>query len=225
MLLQYNLNDFQDVNDFLSKLAAKMGCLRKGGIPDIHQAAQRVLSDWNNGRLTYFTEPPERPNDIISTELVTQMREAFDIDAAVETDLLMTEEDSFESEDDRVDEMEEDRQTSEEVVDLEGCSKVHYTVQAMDRSARLTKQRLADLTDKQEDDEIRRSIEQANLSRQQEFKKMKKNQKRSGRFLVLLDLFVSIGFSLEKSMENLGNAFDSIVQLTDTSLIEQSDDE
>jgi nuclear GTP-binding protein len=81
MIIQYNLSDFQDVNDFLSKMAMKMGCLKKGGVADIHQAAQRVLSDWTNGKLTYFTEPPERTNEIISTELVTQMKEAFDIDA------------------------------------------------------------------------------------------------------------------------------------------------
>jgi hypothetical protein len=81
MIRQYNLTDFQDVNDFLSKMAMKMGSLKKGGAPDIHKAAQRVLSDWTNGKLTYFTEPPERTNEIISTELVTQMREAFDIDA------------------------------------------------------------------------------------------------------------------------------------------------
>ncbi|CAF5181874.1 unnamed protein product, partial [Rotaria magnacalcarata] len=81
MILQYDLTDFQDVNDFLLKMAVKMGSLKKGGVPDIHKAAQRVLSDWNNGKLTYFTEPPERLNEIISTELVTQMKEAFDIDA------------------------------------------------------------------------------------------------------------------------------------------------
>lgn len=92
MLLQYNLTDFLDVHDFLSKLATKMGCLRKGGVPDIHQAAQRILSDWNNGRLTYFTEPPERTSDIISTELVTQMRDAFDIDTAAPTYLQIEEE-------------------------------------------------------------------------------------------------------------------------------------
>ncbi len=80
MMLQYNLSDFQDVNDFLSKMAMKMGCLKKGGVADINKAAQRVLSDWTNGKLTYFTEPPERTNEIISTELVTQMKEAFDID-------------------------------------------------------------------------------------------------------------------------------------------------
>ncbi len=80
MILQYNISDFEDVNDFLSKMAVKLGCLRKGGLPDTHKAAQRVLSDWTNGKLTYFTEPPERTNEIINTQLVTQMNEAFDID-------------------------------------------------------------------------------------------------------------------------------------------------
>jgi nuclear GTP-binding protein len=80
-MLQYNLSDFEDVNDFLLQMAVKMGTLKKGGVPDIDKAAQRVLSDWTNGKLTYFTEPPERSNEIISTELVTQMKEAFDIDA------------------------------------------------------------------------------------------------------------------------------------------------
>jgi nuclear GTP-binding protein len=80
-MLQYNLSDFEDVNDFLLQMAVKMGTLKKGGVPDIDKAAQRVLSDWTNGKLTYYTEPPERTNEIISTELVTQMKEAFDIDA------------------------------------------------------------------------------------------------------------------------------------------------
>jgi nuclear GTP-binding protein len=86
MMLQYNLSDFQDVNEFLSKMSLKMGSLKKGGIPDIHKAAQRVLSDWTNGKLTYFTEPPERSGEIISTELVTQMKEAFDIDGLLKTE-------------------------------------------------------------------------------------------------------------------------------------------
>jgi len=85
-MLQYNLSDFQDVNEFLSKIALKMGSLKKGGIPDINKAAQRVLSDWTNGKLTYFTEPPERTGEIISTELVTQMKEAFDIDGLLKNE-------------------------------------------------------------------------------------------------------------------------------------------
>lgn len=63
-----------------------MGSLKKGGIPDIKKASQRVLSDWTNGKLTYFTEPPERSGEIISTELVTQMKEAFDIDGLLKNE-------------------------------------------------------------------------------------------------------------------------------------------
>jgi hypothetical protein len=122
MILQYNLTDFQDVNDFLSKMAIKMGCLKKGGVPDIHKAAQRVLSDWTNGKLTYFTEPPERTNEIISTELVTQMKEAFDIDALLnnedeqlkdlqDNDLEINEEENIsENENSIVEAMEEDHE-------------------------------------------------------------------------------------------------------------------
>lgn len=85
-MVQYNLSDFQNANEFLSKIALKMGSLKKGGIPDINKAAQRVLSDWTNGKLTYYTEPPERTGEIISTELVTQMKEAFDIDGLLKTE-------------------------------------------------------------------------------------------------------------------------------------------
>jgi nuclear GTP-binding protein len=134
MLIQYNLTDFQDVNDFLSKMAIKMGSLRKGGVPDIHKAAQRVLSDWTNGKLTYFTEPPERTNEIISTELVTQMKEAFDIDGLLnnedeelqnteqnlssstltQADLEMNEEESMsESENSIMESMNEDHHSTE----------------------------------------------------------------------------------------------------------------
>ena len=86
MMVQYNLSDFQDTNEFLSKMALKMGSLKKGGIPDINKAAQRVLSDWTSGKLTYFTEPPERSGEILSTELVTEMKEAFDIDSLLKNE-------------------------------------------------------------------------------------------------------------------------------------------
>jgi hypothetical protein len=50
----------------------------------------------------------------------------------------------------------------------------------MDKTKRLSKQRTADLADKQQDDEIRQSIKKSNLTRQQEFKKMKNKQKKTG---------------------------------------------
>lgn len=58
--------------------------------------------------------------------------------------------------------------------------KVNFTVQAMDKTKRLLKKQATDSIDKQHDDEIRRSIPRSNLNRHKEFKKMKKNQKKSG---------------------------------------------
>ncbi|CAF0854310.1 unnamed protein product [Rotaria sp. Silwood1] len=223
MMLQYNLSDFQDVNEFLSKMALKMGSLKKGGIPDIHKAAQRVLSDWTNGKLTYFTEPPERTGEIISTELVTQMKEAFDIDgllknedeqlkdlhntpltgisfpASIPTQADMDldkEETMSEDENNSIEEMSQDDDENHQPT-TKDSKKVRFMVQANDKTKRLSKQQAADLVDKEHDNEVRRSIKRSNLVRQQEFKKIKKNQKRT-----------------EKSVSNLGDALDSIIRLT-----------
>lgn len=100
MQSKYHLGDFHDAQEFLSQLAVKIGCLRKGGVPDIHKAAHKVLFDWNHGRLTYFTEPPERPQEIISTELVHQFRDAFDIDALLEDEQQSEEMDEISSAED-----------------------------------------------------------------------------------------------------------------------------
>lgn len=193
MMRQYELNDFQDVNDFLTKMAVKLGCLKKGGLPDTHKAAQRVLSDWTHGKLTYFTEPPERTHDIISTELVTQMQEAFDIDA-----LLNNEEEQFEDLEDESssyscddETMSEDAHSIVEAMD-DDCdhhseaTKVQFKVQIADQSKRLSKRQHADKVDRQYDEEIRREIKKSNLTRQQEFKKMKKHQKKSGTLSIYL---------------------------------------
>jgi len=236
IMLQYNLSDFQDVNEFLSKLALKMGSLKKGGIPDIHKSAQRVLSDWTNGKLTYFTEPPERTGEIISTELVTQMKEAFDIDGLLKTedeqlkdlhntpmtgislpastptqaDMDLDKEDTIsDDENNHVEEMDEDNvdeSENDQPKTTKDSKKVRFMVQANDKTKRLSKQQAADLADKEEDDEVRRSVKRSNLVRQQEFKKMKKNQKRT-----------------EKSVANLGDALDSIIRLT-TSTKNSTDD-
>jgi hypothetical protein len=67
---------------------------------------------------------------------------------------------------------------------------VHFTVQAMDKTKRLSKQRVANLADKQYEDQIRRSIEKSNLTRQEEFKKVKKNQKKTGSIFAFICFYV-----------------------------------
>ena len=47
MLEYYCIPEYDDVQEFLSHLAKKMGKLKKGGIPDLEAAAKAVLRDWN----------------------------------------------------------------------------------------------------------------------------------------------------------------------------------
>ena len=44
--------------DFLVQVARRRGRLGKGGVPNLHSAAMTVLSDWRDGRVQGWTEPP-----------------------------------------------------------------------------------------------------------------------------------------------------------------------
>lgn len=59
-------------------------------------------------------------------------------------------------------------------------------IQTEDKTKRLSKQQAADLVDKEHDTEIRRLVKRSNLVRQQEFKKNKKNKKRTGNIKLIL---------------------------------------
>jgi nuclear GTP-binding protein len=45
--------------DFLVQVARKRGRLGKGGVPNLHSAAQAVVTDWRDGRIQGWTEPPK----------------------------------------------------------------------------------------------------------------------------------------------------------------------
>ena len=92
--------------------------------------------------------------------------------------------------------------------------KVRFTVQVKDKAKRLSKQQAADLVDQEHDNDIRKSVKRSNLVRQQEFKKMKKNQKRTGTTTMTCVSLNEPFRSLEKSVANLGDALDSMVRLT-----------
>ena len=44
----------------LQHVAKARGKLRPGGTADTVAAARVVLSDWNDGRIRFYTEPPQR---------------------------------------------------------------------------------------------------------------------------------------------------------------------
>ena len=65
-----------------------MGRLKKGGIPDQITAARVVLNDWNNGKIKYYTYPPEAENTNLSendtvmqdAEIVSEFAKEFSLD-------------------------------------------------------------------------------------------------------------------------------------------------
>ncbi|KAI5479824.1 hypothetical protein MNV49_002636 [Pseudohyphozyma bogoriensis] len=59
----YGVSEWKDAEDFLSKLATKMGKLHRGGEADTRTVATVVLNDWIRGKIPYFVPPPEPEKD------------------------------------------------------------------------------------------------------------------------------------------------------------------
>ncbi|KHJ98807.1 hypothetical protein OESDEN_01213 [Oesophagostomum dentatum] len=86
LMLHYSISEFNSTDQFLALVARKLGRLKKGARPDTNAAAKHVLNEWNNGRLRYYTQPPEDsqssvPETGVSAEIVNQFSKEFDIDA------------------------------------------------------------------------------------------------------------------------------------------------
>ncbi|XP_047316067.1 guanine nucleotide-binding protein-like NSN1 [Impatiens glandulifera] len=77
----YKLPSFESVDDFLQKVAAVRGKLKKGGVADVDVAARIVLHDWNEGKIPYYTMPPIRNQEEPSeAKIVTELGKEFQID-------------------------------------------------------------------------------------------------------------------------------------------------
>jgi nuclear GTP-binding protein len=48
-----------NTTDFLVQVARKRGRLGRGGVPNLHSAAQTVINDWRDGRIQGWTSPPK----------------------------------------------------------------------------------------------------------------------------------------------------------------------
>lgn len=56
-----------NTTDFLVQVARKRGRLGKGGVPNLHSAAQTVITDWRDGRIQGWTDPPKYKPTVITT--------------------------------------------------------------------------------------------------------------------------------------------------------------
>ncbi|KAL1451005.1 hypothetical protein WDU94_003304 [Cyamophila willieti] len=53
----YGIDEWEDTEDFLKKLAIKWGKIKRKGEPIIPVSAKMVLNDWQRGKLPYYTAP------------------------------------------------------------------------------------------------------------------------------------------------------------------------
>jgi nuclear GTP-binding protein len=81
----YEIGSFSDVDDFLGQLAFKRGRILKGGEPDIEAMARIVLTDWNKGRIRYFTLPPPADETIpAGAMLISASGEVYEMERTID---------------------------------------------------------------------------------------------------------------------------------------------
>jgi nuclear GTP-binding protein len=83
----YNIRAFTNVNDFLVQVANARGKLRRGGIPDVANSARSVLLDWNNGKIPFYTTPPQR-REQVDAAIVTEWAKEFELATLDEGNVL-----------------------------------------------------------------------------------------------------------------------------------------
>jgi nuclear GTP-binding protein len=86
LLSVFQLDSFNSADEFVLKIAAQKGKLKKGGIPDIYAASISILRDWNEGKIPFYTIPPAIPESEHASQarVVSDYAAEFDI-AALES--------------------------------------------------------------------------------------------------------------------------------------------
>ncbi|KNE60717.1 hypothetical protein AMAG_06080 [Allomyces macrogynus ATCC 38327] len=78
----YGIPPFKSTNEFLFHVGKARGKLKRGGVPDVEDAARAVLNDWNHGKIPYYSVPPKR--DLGGgAAIVDQFADQLDLDAGL----------------------------------------------------------------------------------------------------------------------------------------------
>ncbi|PNW75595.1 hypothetical protein CHLRE_12g533050v5 [Chlamydomonas reinhardtii] len=81
LMVLYKISSFSAPEEFLQLVSLARGKLRRGGTPDAAAAARIVLQDWNDGRIPYYTLPPERPKSgLEEAVIVSSYAQEFNAD-------------------------------------------------------------------------------------------------------------------------------------------------
>lgn len=82
LVMTYKIPAFppDNVMMFLALVARSYGRVLKGGIPDKVGAARAVLRDWNEGKIPYYTPPPETQKKVAeNARIVSSFGTEFDV--------------------------------------------------------------------------------------------------------------------------------------------------
>lgn len=112
----YDINEYDTVEEFFALKAARMGKMRRGGVPDVEAAARSLLNDWNTGKIKYCTQPPE-------------------VDASTHISAAIVSDDAREFEVENFEEMQTNVLSNftvktEEIMEIEGTGPVHMDTEA-----------------------------------------------------------------------------------------------
>ncbi|KAI8080409.1 P-loop containing nucleoside triphosphate hydrolase protein [Thamnidium elegans] len=89
LMKMYNVSYFNNAHEFLVLLAQQRGKLKKGGVADTHQVARHVLTDWNGGKIPYYTIPPSSKQSHIDAAVVNAWGKELDLDLE-STDVVLS---------------------------------------------------------------------------------------------------------------------------------------
>ncbi len=81
LMVAYSLPKFNHTAELLALICKLRGKFKRGGAFDIDAAARTILTDWNGGKIPFYTLPPKGPAEAqISASVVQQWGDEFDID-------------------------------------------------------------------------------------------------------------------------------------------------
>lgn len=80
----YAIDPWRSPHEFLLRVAAARGRLKRGGIPDAEAAIKIVITDVAAGRIPFWAEPPVRQGVHVAAKLVSSFAPELDLDSPAE---------------------------------------------------------------------------------------------------------------------------------------------
>ena len=79
---QYAIEPWASAREFLAKVAASRGKIKRGGVPDLEAACRIVIADLAAGRLPFWAEAPVRTGVHVDAAVVDSFAPEFELDGS-----------------------------------------------------------------------------------------------------------------------------------------------